>query len=54
MNVRRTGSTFIHHHKINGRQYVQLERESLGSGAIVWGFLCAAAWMLVTVICMCL
>ena len=55
MKIKRQGYKTIHHHKVGDRQYIQLEQEtSLGSGAIIWGFLAAAIWMILTVVCMCL
>jgi hypothetical protein len=54
MKIKRQGYKTIHH-KVGDRQHIQLEQEtSLGTGAIIWGFLVAAIWMIVTVIFMCL
>lgn len=52
MNVKASGKS-IRYSKVNG-YLTRLEcDDDCGSGVVVWGFLAAAIWMIVTVIFFC-
>jgi hypothetical protein len=49
----KSSSNSIQYHKV-GNHYIRLEcDDDCGSGAVVWGFLAAAIWMILVVIVFC-